>query len=121
LPIAQKRSYGAFRPSALWPDVRWKPDRHIDRNHTGLFRRGENLRKPGQDTNPTFAAVCANERRDPSGPAAVHPGQPLRRHGAFEIPSNRENWCMSRSRLEVIAFESISDLCNLNTDSRSPS
>jgi hypothetical protein len=63
--------------------VRREPDRHINRDKAGLLGRSKNISKPRQHTNPNVAVARINECRNPSGSAAIHSGQPLRRHEAF--------------------------------------
>jgi hypothetical protein len=86
LPIAQKRPHGAFRPSPLRSDMVWKSDGHVHRNNARLLGRCENIRELSEQANPNVLVVRPDERRDPPGPAAVHPRDPLRLHGAFTSP-----------------------------------
>ncbi len=71
--------------------MRRQADRDVHRNKAGLFGGGENIGKMFHDANPNVLVVQVDERHDPPGLAAVHPGDPSRHHGAFIIPIIGEN------------------------------
>jgi hypothetical protein len=70
----------------LRPDVRREPDRDVHGDKARLLGRGENVREVPYDANPNVLVVRADERRDPPSLAAIYPGDPLRRLGAFASP-----------------------------------